>query len=56
MSIQRGDIGHVPRHRAAGPATRMLRKVRWLRITHPRQSTPVTTDLDAACRAAPITK
>jgi hypothetical protein len=35
-----------------GPATRMLRKVRWLRVTHPRESASVSLELDAACRAA----
>jgi len=44
--------GHTPRHRAAGPAVRVLRKVRWLRVTHPQQSTTVALQLDAACRAA----
>ncbi|MFI5915585.1 hypothetical protein [Dactylosporangium sp. NPDC051541] len=57
MNIQGSGIGHVARHRAAGPATRMLRKVRWLRVTHPRESAPMSMELDAACRAAtPNTK
>jgi hypothetical protein len=37
----------------------MLRKVRWLRVMHPRQPAPVSLDLhlDAACRVAtPTTK
>ncbi|MGI5245946.1 hypothetical protein [Dactylosporangium sp. CA-139066] len=57
MRIERGRNGHVARHRAAGPATRMLRKVRWLRVTHPRPTAPANLELDAACRAAtPNTK
>ncbi|WP_426508530.1 hypothetical protein ACPPVO_58635 [Dactylosporangium sp. McL0621] len=57
MSIQESGIGHVTRHRAAGPATRMLRKVRWLRVTHPRRPAPSSLELAAACRAAtPNTK
>jgi hypothetical protein len=48
-------IGHTPRHREPGPAAKMLRKVRWLRVTHPRPSTTITMDLDPACRiAAPV--
>ncbi|WP_344610647.1 hypothetical protein [Dactylosporangium salmoneum] len=43
--------GHVARHRAAGPATRMLRKVRWLRATRPRPSAPADLLLEAADRA-----
>jgi hypothetical protein len=56
---EQSAIGHVARHRALGPATRMLRKVRWLRVMHPRQPAPVSLDLhlDAACRVAtPTTK
>jgi hypothetical protein len=57
VSIQESGIGHVARHRAAGPATRMLRKVRWLRVTHPRPAVPLSLELDPACRAAtPNTK
>ncbi|WP_433053231.1 hypothetical protein [Dactylosporangium sp. CS-033363] len=52
MSIQTSSSGHVARHRAAGPTTRMLRKVRWLRVTHPRYAAPASPQLDAACRAA----
>jgi hypothetical protein len=52
VNIQESGIGHIARHRAAGPATRMLRKVRWLRVMHPRDSTPMSMELDAACRAA----
>jgi hypothetical protein len=29
----------------------MLRKVRWLRATHPQPSAPAYLELDAACRA-----
>jgi hypothetical protein len=55
--MQKSDIGHVARHRAAGSATRMLRKVRWLRVMHPPRSAPLSIELDAACRAAtPNTK
>lgn len=44
-------IGHTPRHREPGPTAKMLRKVRWLRVTHPRPST-ITLDLDPACLTA----
>ena len=47
-------IGHAPRHREAGPTAKMLRKVRWLRVTHPRPSTMITLDLDPACRTAAL--
>lgn len=42
-------IGHAPRHREPGPTATMLRKVRWLRVMHPRPSTTITLDLDPAC-------
>jgi len=42
-------IGHTPRHREPGPTAKMLRKVRWLRVTHPRRSTTIALDLDPAC-------
>ena len=45
-------IGHTPRHREPGPTAKMLRKVRWLRVTHPRPSTTITLDLDPACLTA----
>ena len=45
-------IGHAPRHREPGHTAKMLRKVRWLRVTHPRPSTTITLDLDPACRTA----
>ncbi|WP_327007752.1 hypothetical protein OHA72_11035 [Dactylosporangium sp. NBC_01737] len=40
---------HTPRHRQASRASTALRKVRWLRLLHPRPSTTVTLDLDTAC-------
>ncbi|MFF5230880.1 hypothetical protein [Dactylosporangium sp. NPDC000521] len=46
-------IGHAPRHRELGPTAKLLRKVRWLRVMHPRLSTSpvVATDAgpDPAC-------
>lgn len=46
-------IGHTPRHREPGLTAKMLRKVRWLRVTHPRPSTiTLDLDLDPACLIA----
>ncbi|GAB3865720.1 hypothetical protein ACFPIJ_13945 [Dactylosporangium cerinum] len=49
-------IGHAPRHREPGHTAKVLRKVRWLRVTHPRPSTTITLDLDLdpACRTAAL--
>ena len=44
-------IGHTPRHRELGPTAKMLRKVRWLRVMHPRLSTSSDLSLDPACVA-----
>jgi hypothetical protein len=42
-------IGHTPRHRELGAAAKMLRKVRWLRVMHPRPSIGSDLGLDPAC-------
>ncbi|MEU0553733.1 hypothetical protein [Dactylosporangium sp. NPDC006015] len=40
-------IGHTPRHREPGPTVKMLRKVRWLRVMHPRLPAPSVVAMDA---------